>query len=141
MKTLTLDRRDSTEYSKNGTEGVLHFGEVKICDTLELHEEDNKPRESHIPTGEYLCKIVQSPKFGKVYQVCDVPNRGNILIHAGNYAGETELGLRSDILGCILLGNGYGLLNYQRCILQSRATLKLFMESMNGLPFKLKIIN
>lgn len=141
MKTIILQRNKSTENSVTGTEGQWIFNNIKICDTLELHEENNKPKESHIPEGEYLCKIVQSPKFGKVYQVCNVPGRGNILIHSGNLAGDTDQHLKSDVLGCILLGNGYGLVGSQRGILNSRRTLKLFMDSMGGLSFKLKIIN
>ena len=141
MKTLVLDRRDETEYSKTGTEGVLSETGIKICDTLELHEENNKPKESHIPTGTYLCKIVQSPKFGKVYEITEVTGRGNVLIHCANFAGDTDAGMKTQLLGCVALGNGYGLLEGQRAILQSRKTFDLFMQYMKGLPFKLQVIN
>ena len=84
MKTLILQRDKETQYSDLGTKGTISENGIKICDTLELHEENNKKRESHIPVGKYLCKIVNSPKFGKVYEITNVPNRGNILI------GETQ---------------------------------------------------
>ena len=107
MKTLTLQRDKETQYSDLGTKGILSENGVKICDTLELHEENNKKRESHIPTGKYLCKIVNSPKFGKVYEITNVPNTGNVLIHSGNFAGDTDKGYKSDVLGCVEVGNGY----------------------------------
>ena len=68
MKTLILQRDKETQHSDLGTKGTISENGIKICDTLELHEENNKKRESHIPVGKQLCKIVNSPKFGKVYE-------------------------------------------------------------------------
>ena len=59
MKTLTLNRNENTEHNPTGTEGVLYDNEgIKICDTLELHDENNAKGKSHIPTGTYTCKII-----------------------------------------------------------------------------------
>ena len=144
MKTLILQRDKETQYSDLGTKGTISENGIKICDTLELHEENNKKRESHIPVGKYLCKIVNSPKFGKVYEITNVPNRGNILIHSGNFAGDTDKGYKSDVLGCVELGNGYGVIEYapgkkQFGILKSKLTFKLFMQYMKDLPFYLEV--
>ena len=144
MKTLILQRDKETQYSDLGTKGTISENGIKICDTLELHEENNKKRESHIPIGKYLCKIVNSPKFGKVYEITNVPNRGNILIHSGNFAGDTDKGYRSDVLGCVELGNGYGIIEYapgkkQFGILKSKLTFNLFMQYMKDLPFYLEV--
>mgnify|MGYP003493575091 FL=1 len=119
---------------------------MKLADTLELHEEGNKKRESHIPVGEYLCELVDSPKFGNVYEVKNVHGRGNVLIHSANFAGDTNKGLDSDLLGCIAVGSGYGKIDNhhgkkQFAILNSRKTLKSFMEYMLGQPFILVVIN
>ena len=144
MKTLILQRDKETHYSDLGTKGVISENGIKICDTLELHEENNKNRESHIPIGKYLCKIVNSPKFGKVYEITNVPNRGNVLIHSGNFAGDTDKGYKSDVLGCVELGNGYGIIEYapgkkQFGILKSKLTFNLFMQYMKDLPFYLEV--
>lgn len=144
MKTLILQRDKETQHSDLGTKGILSENGVKICDTLELHEENNKKRESHIPTGKYLCKIVNSPKFGKVYEITNVPNRGNVLIHSGNFAGDTDKGYKSDVLGCVEVGNGYGIIEYapgkkQFGILKSKLTFNLFMQYMKDLPFYLEV--
>ena len=152
MKTLVLQRDVSTEYSVTGCKGVFSENGQKICDTLELHEEQNKRRESHIPIGKYLCKIVQSPKFGRVYEVTNVPNRGNVLIHWANFAGDTDIdgnkdGISdyvSDLLGCIAVGNGYANIKrkdgkMQFGIINSKKTFDIFMQYMKGLPFYLYI--
>ena len=144
MKTLILQRDKETQYFDLGTKGVISENGIKICDTLELHEENNKKRESHIPIGKYLCKIVNSPKFGKVYEITNVPNRGNVLIHSGNFAGDTDKGYKSDVLGCVELGNGYGIIEYapgkkQFGILKSKLTFNLFMQYMQDLPFYLEV--
>lgn len=71
---------------KTSTQGT--FGRIKLEDflykTLELPWLDNKRQVSCIPAGQYECKIVQSPRFGRVYQVAKVPGRSQILIHWGN---------------------------------------------------------
>lgn len=66
---------------------------------------NNKPNKSCIPSGQYTCKAVQSPKFGATYEVTKVPGRSHILFHAGNTEEDTE--------GCLLVGNAYGALSRQ----------------------------
>lgn len=141
-KILVLDRNENSEFSDFGTTGGFFENNVKICDTLELHEEQNKKRESHIPVGEYECVLINSPKYGEVYEIQNVPNRGNILIHWANFAGDTDKGLETDLLGCVAVGNGYGEIknkkgNFQFAILKSKATFKIFMNYMKGENFKL----
>ena|SRR3990167_978716 len=94
MKILVLKRMSMTP---DGTYGVmLDEGKIPFCVTLELPWKDNKPEVSCIPKGEYQIKKIISPKYGNVFQVMNVPNRSNILIHKGNFT--------TDVLGCILLG-------------------------------------
>ncbi|AZS49358.1 hypothetical protein DM558_00550 [Entomomonas moraniae] len=134
---VTLKRFKSTS---QGTFGVVILPNGKEFDSLELPDKDNKRQVSCIPKGTYQCKIVNSPRFGRVYGVLDVPNRANILIHAGNYGGDVEKGYRSDILGCILLGKNVGELKGQRVVLSSKKALAEFMEEMDRQPFTLEIV-
>jgi len=124
--------------SDQGTLGILSFQSFR-CYTLELPWKDNEHNVSCIPKGIYQCKIRVSPKFGKVYWVSDVPDRSYILIHPGNWAGDTTKGFRSNVDGCILLGQKRGTLAKQLAILNSRITVRRFMEATGEQPFTLKI--
>lgn len=135
MKVI-LTREESKDY---GTFGVIRLENGLEFETLELPDKNNQRQISCIPKGTYPCKIVNSPKFGQVYGVLEVPNRANILIHAGNYGGDVEKGYRSDILGCILLGKGRGTLNNQPVVVNSKVALKEFMSALNDEPFELEI--
>jgi hypothetical protein len=92
--------------------------------TLEDRWFDNEKQISCIPASKYKIRLHDSPKFGKVYQVCDVPDRSHILIHAGNTKEDTH--------GCILLGLMYGTLGTETAVISSRAAFANFMTSMIG---------
>lgn len=64
--------------------------------TMELGWNDNKARQSCIPTGVYKVVKRNSPKYGAHFHVLDVTNRSYILIHAANYSRQ--------LLGCIAPG-------------------------------------
>lgn len=135
--TAILRRSVSTD---QGTEGELTIPDLGWrCFTLELPWRDNAPGISCIPCGEYDCGIVDSPKFHRVYHVRAVPGRSHVLIHPGNFAGDTSKGLRSDVAGCILLGSKLGVLCDQRAVLVSRATVRRFMGRLSDIPFQLII--
>lgn len=121
MKTLKLVR--VSEY-KDATLGVLCINARPMFVTLEDRWFDNEKQISCIPAGKYTIRLHDSPKFGKVYQVCDVPERSHILIHAGNTHHDTH--------GCILLGLMYGTVGTETAILSSRAALASFMTEMLG---------
>jgi len=122
-----------------GTEGSL-ITEDFDCKTLELPWRNNIRRYSCIPNGEYKCVIRKSPRFGLVYWVTEVPNRSYILLHSGNYAGDTSKGYKTSVEGCILLGKVHGYLSNQRAVLNSRITVRAFMRHMNDEEFILNII-
>ena len=121
-----------------GTFGILHTKGFN-CFTAELPWRDNQQSISCIPPGEYDCVIRQSPRFGKTYWVTNVPGRGHILIHAGNYAGDKSLGFKTHTEGCILQGKKIGTLRGQKVILASRIVVKSFIRFMRDMPFKLII--
>jgi len=83
------------------TFGVLMVDDRPLCVTLELPWRNNERNISRIPEGDYICREVNSPKFGKTFEICDVPDRGHILFHKGNYAIDTR--------GCVLLGSEFNI--------------------------------
>lgn len=136
MKNVYIIRTTS---SNQGTQGTL-VTEGFNCFSLELPWRDNQQNISCIPAGEYIVKIRQSPRFGKVYWVTKVPNRGYILIHPGNFAGDVSKRYKSNVEGCLLLGKRFGILGKQLAVLTSRITVRRFMEHMEYETFKLNII-
>ena len=90
----------------DGTFGVLRLDGKVFCVTLELPDLDNEANISCIPAGAYTCRRVDSPAFGRTFEISDVPGRSHILFHAGNVADDTQ--------GCVLLGRYFGLLEIGR---------------------------
>ena len=74
------------EHSDKCTRGVLIHEDEIIALTLENPWRDNTPNISCIPIGTYLCKRVDSPKFGDTFEVSDVSGRTHILFHSGKVA-------------------------------------------------------
>lgn len=135
-----LMRSPSTDM---GTFGVLSFG-PNVCKTTELPWRDNKPQRSCIPPGTYQCAIVQSPKFGRVYGVQNVPGRSAVLIHSANFGGDVELGFTTQLHGCIAPCERVGVMRnnaqgIQFAGLVSRPALNRLMAWADGKPFTLEI--
>ena len=82
--------------------GVLVYQFQPVCLTLEPPWKNNKPSISSIPTGLYRCARYGSKQYENTFQIMEVPNRTNILFHAGNTVLNTS--------GCILLGSSFGTL-------------------------------
>jgi hypothetical protein len=131
-----------SEYSQSyGTFGKMITDSGFYCNSLELPWKGNKRKLSCIPALEYLCKIISSPHFGKVYQLQNVPGRSYILTHSINFGGDVELGLKTELEGCIGLGEHRGVMKGQKCLLVSRPAVRRFMEAMQFEPFYLSIID
>ena len=107
-----------------GMFGVLLVQDEVFCVTLEPPYTENLRDISCIPSGQYIIRKHRSPRFGNTYIVCHVPNRTNILFHAGNVDRDTE--------GCILLGSSWGKLSGRRAVLNSGTTFRAFMDAMQG---------
>ena len=134
---LTITRQGGT---CQGTVGraVLDTGEE--WDTLELPWHGNQHLVSCIPAGNYVASMTWSNRFARMlYEVFNVPNRTAIRIHSGNWAGDTEHGWRTDVDGCILLGQEVGEIEGQLAILRSRLALTDFHAATHGMPFDLVI--
>jgi len=131
MKSLEL-RRIAT--GKQGTFGALKFDNTPFAVTLEREWLDNQTNISCIPSGEYICKRVYSPKFGKTFEVQGVEWRSHILFHKGN--------LNDDSHGCILVGESFGYLGKDQGIIDSSAGFSEFMALLKeDSEFRLIIVN
>lgn len=82
----------------DGTPGVFLLDNLPIAVTLERQWKDNLPNVSCIPTGQFICKRIKSPKYGNTFQII-VPGRDLIEFHWGNIDDNT--------LGCVLLGENF----------------------------------
>ena len=140
MRTAVLVRIPEELNRDQGTFGKLSTDSGFMCFTGELPWRDNKSDISCIPAGVYQCGLVASNKFGSVYMVTTVPDRTEILIHAGNFCGNKSKGFKSDVEGCILLGRAIGDLGGQRGVKNSKDAVKSFMADRNGEPFTLTIM-
>ena len=87
------------------------------------------PKPGEVAT--YDCEWRKSAKYGMCYEVTNVPERSHILLHAANW--------QEQLLGCIALGKGRGVLNGKPAITQSRDAIKEFHDRMRGEPFWLEV--
>lgn len=129
--------------SDQGTFGRLSFGAF-VVHTTELPWRDNRQQRSCIPTGTYTVKLVNSPRFGRVYGVTNVPGRANVLIHSANVAGDVEQGWTSQLHGCIAPAERLGFMRMsdgrmQKAGLVSKPALRRLMDWADGEPFTLEI--
>ena len=106
-------------------------GEFKCC-TLERPWNDNQPcteeylatgkgpRPSCIPAGRYKSEWFNSPTYGWVLRLKDVPDRSDILAHWGNFVKNT--------VGCICMGSGIDDINDDGVfdVVNSKTTIKRF---------------
>src|SRR6266853_1304497 len=114
LKRLTKD-------SEIPTFGVLfHEGQIPFALTLERPWRHNVHGISCIPVGIYVCKRINSPKFGNTFQVMNVLDRDEILIHKGN--------IQEDSHGCILIGEQFGSLKDEPALLAAKDGFKELMD-------------
>lgn len=146
MRNVAIRRMTTTDH---GTVGIVSIDGKFFGYSMERPERANKSNISCIPAGEYIVEWHRSPKYGRCFQVTSVEGRSHILIHPGNFGGDTLLGFRSDTNGCILLGKHLGTLTYnmvkQKAVLVSRPMVRKFnaaLKSKTALkrkPFQLTI--
>jgi hypothetical protein len=134
MKKAVLTR---VNYSKEQTTGFMQFFDendtlIFTCMTLELPWRDNMQGISCIPSGDYVCERLTSPKLGVSYDVKKVEGRSYILVHRGNF--------RHQIAGCILVGKFLKDINNDKIldVVHSVETVGT-INSLVGRTFKLKI--
>lgn len=144
MLKLTITRLES---SPHGTFGILQFVRpTKDADWLEsfytgeLPWLDNASGKSCIPVGTYrVRKTIWIGKNKPVYMLDNVPKRQGILIHSANFMGDREKGLKSQLYGCIALGEKLGTMEGQKALLVSSPAIRRFQDMMNWEDFELEI--
>lgn len=96
--------------------------------TLELPNLDNQKKVSCIPEGKYKATKFIHSKKGKTFIIHDVPERTEIMWHAGNYAA----GDYKDTEGCTLMGSYFEDLNEDGYIdvCDSKATMAKIFDLM-----------
>lgn len=114
---IELIRITAKDQSIKGTFGVLKQFSIPIAVTCEDPWNNNTHNISCIPEGTYQVQKYTSPHHTDVWQVMNVPDRQDILIHEGNTIKDSE--------GCILVGEGFGVLSGLPAILNSSRTLNL----------------
>jgi hypothetical protein len=136
-----------TATGDDGTQGraVLDSGEE--WDTLELPWRGNRHLVSCIPAGTYPAEMTFSPRFSReLYELVGVPDRSEIRVHSGNFAGDASQGLRTDVQGCILIGQETGMLRSrpdgpeQLAVLRSRIALADLHQAAGGQPITVAIV-
>ena len=115
---------------ENSIIGELYINKKLFCYSLENPWLDNKTFISSIPEGKYSCKQYSSKKYPNVVEILDVKGRTKILIHAGNYAKDTQ--------GCVLLGDSF--CKSKEAIWNSKKTIKKFFKKV-GYEFEIEITN
>lgn len=111
-------------YIPDGTFGVLFdYDNSPICLTLEREWRNNEKNISCIPRGKYVCKRVESPKFGDTFEVLDVPGRSHILFHKGN--------IEDDSHGCVVTGLKPGRYKGKVAVKFSKKAFGNFMNLLN----------
>lgn len=93
--------------------------------TAELPWHDNLPFVSCVPDGVYLCKRVDSPRFGNTFEITGVPNRSSILFHKGNVPTR-------DLKGCVAIGEKFEDVGGENAIQDSKHGYEEFMKMLNG---------
>lgn len=130
---ITIRRMRYTDAGTFGTMTVERDGKRITLATGELPWRNNRNRISCIPQGEYAATFTHSPSRKRMlWRLHDVPNRSGILIHNGNWCGDVSLGMRTDVLGCILVGERHGEAKDQPAVLNSRAALDRLHKFLDG---------
>jgi len=88
--------------------------------------------DSCIPDGEYECVPHVSPHHGETYLVKNVPERTDILFHAGNTEADTR--------GCIILGMIASTANGIPRVDASKVAMEKFRLMIGDEGFILKIV-
>lgn len=109
MKNFTIARVANIEH---GMFGVYSFEGIPFAVTLEPPWKNNQQNISCIPAGEYIGELVDSPKYGRVYEIKNVPGRDHVLNHWGNKLKNT--------LGCVLVAEKFGVLDGVPGVLTSK---------------------
>ena len=145
----TLTRiRNVGPNGEHGTQCEFSCPDVSFaCVAQELGWHDNAPDLSRMPVGRYLTTVSWSEHFKRPLYHIQCDSRQALEIHNGNFTGYTPSGWKSDVLGCVILGDSFGeetpegFDRPQACVLNSKATLDAFMVALGGKPMQLTVLD
>lgn len=89
--------------------------------------------DDRIPSGVYECSPFSGAKYKDVYEIKNVPGRAAILIHWGNFERDT--------LGCVLVGNGAGMMTKEPAVAASRACFNRLKDLLGEDDFLLTVVD
>ncbi len=107
-------------YTEFGTLGRLTVDDDNVFYTIEKPWLNNEPFQSCIPQGHYPCMRYSSAKYPDTFEVCNVPDRSQILFHVANWS--------DDVQGCI--GLGLRMMSERYGVAHSRSAMQRFMQLM-----------
>jgi hypothetical protein len=140
MTPVILERFESGPHGTFGRLTADVGDERHYFFTGELPWRDNQSNVSCIPEGIYKANFTFSPKFKRsMYEIGPVTGRTSIRLHSANLMGDTSLGFKSQLNGCISLGLKVGTLDGQKALLLSSPAMRQFETLMEGKPFVLEI--
>lgn len=131
MTELFIERTVSDD---NGTFGTLtmenddHMVE-QLCYTAEPPPTGEHPC---IPVGTYDCIPHNTPAHPDTWELANVPGRTAILIHDGNRPLK-------DTLGCILVGDKFGMLDGKPAVMDSKATMAMLRATLPAGGFRITV--
>lgn len=143
MTLVVLERLETGDQGTFGRIVAPHNGQVLILFTGELPERENRPNISCLPGDRvYNVAWTYSPAFKRMmYLLLGTSPRAGIRAHPANFMGDSSLGYRRQLNGCIALGTRLGWLGGQKALLLSAPAVRRFEEHMEHKPFKLEIVN
>lgn len=128
-----FDQSDQGTFGRFVAQGLSLF-------SAELPARGNAPSISCIPPGAYSATLTHSPRFGRpLYLIAPVSDRTGIRCHAANLMGDTALGFKSQLNGCIALGERLGYIDGQKALLLSAPAMRRFEAYFKGKTFILEI--
>lgn len=134
---VRLERLDASDHGTFGRIALDGFA----CFTGELPDRGNAPAVSSILRGVYQCLWTFSPAFKKhLYLVAGVPGRSGVRIHGANLMGDASRGFKSQLQGCIALGERLGTFDGQKGLLVSVPAVRRFETYLRREPFELEIV-
>lgn len=140
MRRITLTRHESSSHGTFGTFVVPNGDYLEFFYSGELPWLNNASGKSCVPPGIYKVRKTTWIKYQKpVYMLDNVPKRQGILIHSANFMGDRERGLKSQLYGCISLGEKLGVMEGQKALLVSSPAVRRFQDMMGWEDFELEI--
>ena len=131
-----LERLDQSD---QGFFGRLTAGSLLLY-SGELPWRDNQPNVSCVPAGHYRCVWTYSPRFRRyMYLLLGTQPRAGIRKHPANLMGAAPY--RTQLNGCIALGERLGWIDGQKALLLSAPAVRKFEAHMGYKPFLMEIRN